>query len=105
MATRFKYNPAATALLARTVAMLEMVSARADSAAEESRAIAPVDTGEYRDSITSTAGIQKGFAMGRVNAGKFTAGFLEFGTSDTPAFATLRRGAEGSGLHVRGARG
>lgn len=104
MATRFRYNPAATAELARTLEMVETLRARAEDAAEESRAIAPVDTGEYRDSITAEAGIEGGFARGRVNAGKFTAGWLEFGTSDTPTFAPLRRGAEAAGLSLRGSR-
>lgn len=105
MATRFRYNPAATAALQRTAAMVETLKIRAEDAADQSRAIAPVETGEYRDSITAEAGISKGFAIGRVNAGKFTAGFLEFGTSDTPIFAPLRRGAEAAGLSVRGSRG
>lgn len=105
MAVRFKYNPAATAQLARTAAMVETLREKAEDSAEQSRAIAPVDTGEYRDSITATAGISKGFAIGRVNAGKFTAGWLEFGTSDTPVFAPLRRGAEAAGLRIGGTRG
>lgn len=101
MANKFRYNPAATAQLQRTVEMVEMLRVRAEDAADQSRAIAPVDTGEYRDSISAEAGIQKGFAMGRVNAAKFTAGWLEFGTSKMAAFAPLRRGAEAAGLSVR----
>jgi hypothetical protein len=104
MATKFRYNPAATAQLASTVAMVATLRAAAEESAESSKAIAPVDTGEYRDSIWAEAGIVRGFAVGRVIAGKFTAGWLEFGTSDTPTFAPLRRGAEGAGLRFVSSR-
>ena len=47
---------------------------------------APVDTGEYRDSIH--------VADGKVVADAPHAVVVEFGTNDTPAFAPLRKAAE-----------
>lgn len=71
----------------------------AEAAAREAQRLAPVDTGEYRASIRvvdSADGV-------RVVANDDKATFIEFGTSDTPAFAPLRRGTEAAGLHT-GAR-
>ena len=67
-----------------------MDSGAQDEAAEEiveaAKAVAPVDTGTYRDSIH--------VEDGKVVADVDYAGAVEFGTSDTPAHAPLRRGAE-----------
>ena len=104
MATKFKYNPAATALLARTVAMVETLGAKADEGAEACRSIAPVLTGDYRDGIVGESGLVKGMAAGRVNAHDFKSHWIEFGTTDTPTFAVLRRGLESIGLRVSGGR-
>ena len=54
--------------------------------AEAARAVAPVDTGEDRDSIH--------VEEGKVVADTDHAAAVEFGTGDTPMFAPLRRGAE-----------
>jgi hypothetical protein len=69
-----------------TAAML----AGAKFAAEEAKRIAPVLTGSYRDSIR--AEVVEGKA--KVIADDMAAGFIEFGTEDTPTFAPLRRAAE-----------
>lgn len=54
------------------------------------KSIAPVLTGSYQDSIqTRVAGLD-----GIVFSDIEYAPFLEFGTSDTPTFATLRQASE-----------
>jgi hypothetical protein len=61
-----------------------------EMAVEEAKSIAPVDTGTYRDSIRGTFdGVH-----GQVGSDLRYAVYLEFGTSDTPIFATLRRAVE-----------
>ena len=61
-----------------------------DEAAEEiveaAQAVAPVATGQYRDSIH--------VEDGKVVADVDYAAVIEFGTSRTPTFSPLRRGAE-----------
>lgn len=98
---KFVPNPRARALLAQTPQMVAYLKMLADAGAEEARAIAPVMTGSYRDSITGEAGVEGSTAKGRINAADFKALWIEFGTRMWPAHATLRRGAEGSGLAVR----
>lgn len=63
----------------------------ADDAADEARAIAPYDEGDYRDSIGSTVVHDEGVLKGIVYSDDPKAMWLEFGTEDTPTFATLRR--------------
>ena len=48
--------------------------------------------------ITADAAIIETKAAARVNARKFTSGFIEFGTSDTPPFAILRTSVDATGL-------
>jgi len=58
----------------------------AEEIAEAARSVAPVDTGAYRDSIH--------IEDGKVVADVDYAAVIEVGSSDTPAFSPLRRGAE-----------
>jgi hypothetical protein len=60
----------------------------------QAQAVAPVETGAYRDSIHVEADLEGETA---VAADVDYAVFIEFGTSDTPTFAPLRRGATGAG--------
>ena len=101
---RFIPNSANIKRLGRTEEMLVYMGFRAESAAAAAQAIAPVATGAYRDSIEAQAGFAENLAIGRVVAKDFKAGWIEFGTYKWPAHATLRLGAESSGLHVRGGR-
>lgn len=104
----FKANPNFIPYLKRSPQLLAVLKLRAEEAAERAKAIAPFDpsdSGEhYRDMIEADAGIVNGQVTGRVNANKWTSGFIEFGTqgSDrhhaTPAFAVLRRAVESLGL-------
>ncbi len=69
----------------------------------QAQGLAPVNTGAYEASI----GVQEadtGHGVWVV-AADWKAGFVEFGTSRTPAFAPLRRGAEATGLTVEAKRG
>lgn len=74
--------------------MVEFVEDKAEEAAEHTRSVAPVDEGEYVDSIESGAVIEDGTAKGRVSANDDKWAYLEFGTEDTPVFAPLRKGLE-----------
>lgn len=96
-------NPAGIALLARTPFMSAEMLDRADEVAENAKSVAPYGEGEgghYRDMIRTAPIVAKGVAGARVNAWKFTSGFIEFGTSDTPIFQPLRKGAEMAGLSL-----
>lgn len=105
MITRFVPNRSCPAKLAVGAEMIVMLHEVAEAGAEEARRIAPVDTGEYQESIVAEAGVEGATARGRVNAHKFTAGWIEFGTSRMAAQAVLRRGAEAAGLKVRATGG
>jgi len=66
------------------------VGLAADEMVEEAKSIAPVDTGAFQasihaevDGLTAAVGSDIEYAV-----------YLEFGTSDTPTFATLRRASE-----------
>ncbi len=72
--------------LAGTIGVKEWL----ELALEEARSIAPVDTGAYRNSLGTS---QQG-PRGQLEADIRYAIYLEFGTSDTPIFATLRRASE-----------
>lgn len=105
---KFIVDPTVIPKLATAAQMGVMLEHRADKAAEAVRSIAPVgDSPEgehYRDQIEGVVRLGRGGLIGRVIAKKFTAVFLEFGTSDTPVFAPLRRGVEMIGLRLGGRR-
>ncbi len=99
-AFRFVSNP----LLDREVARGEWVAAamraKGDAGVREAKAVAPVGdpatdptSGEFRDSIhveevETPAGIEI-----RIASNDPAAAYIEYGTHDTPAHGTLRRGA------------
>lgn len=60
-------------------------------------------SGDYYRSIDSGAAVRDGRPIGRVAAGDFKAGWIEFGTRRQPPKAILRRAAEAAGVSfVRG---
>lgn len=65
----------------------------------------PYETGDYVDSIEPDIELENGEWIGRVNAFDWKANFIEFGTSDTPTFAPLQRGADAAGLHLENVKG
>lgn len=64
--------------------------------AESARANAPVRTGTFRDSINVE---QSGDVVAVVNDDP-VAGYVEYGTSDTPAFATMTNAARQFGRYT-----
>lgn len=99
MGAKFVPNPAGLAAAA-TMAGMFMASI-AENIAEAAQSIAPVGDSapHYKDMIRAEGPVTVEGKLGwRVNAWKYTSGFLEFGTSDTPAFAVLRRASESTGL-------
>jgi hypothetical protein len=108
MAVRFVPNLRALPILARTPAMGRAMLARAEEVRDVAEEIAPYGEGEgghYRDQLTADPMVSPLGAGARVNARKFTSIFIEFGTSDTPAFATLRNAATAVGLSLGGKAG
>lgn len=106
-AFRFIQDPTCIPRLAVNKEMGIAMGIRADNAAEAVRQIAPVSANRgdhYRDMIDSDVRIVDGRFVGRVNAHKFTSGWLEFGTIHMRARAPLRRGVEMTGLRFE-ARG
>lgn len=80
--------------VAASVARQQGVNAAAAQVAAAAQARAPVRTGALRDSITPVPDPESGFA--RVTAQAPHAGYVEFGTSDTPAQPFLRPAADSS---------
>jgi hypothetical protein len=85
----------------------EITNAAAASAqaAWEASGPHPYETGDYVSSIRPYVGSEGGQYIGRVIADDFKAWWLEVGTSDTPAFAALRLGADGVGLNIEASSG
>ncbi len=90
MAT-FRGNAAGIAALTRTPAMRAAMLARAEQVAHAARAIAPVDTGEYKASIEALTVERDGKQCGRVRATADHSAFLEFGTRHMDAQRILGR--------------
>lgn len=78
---------------------------RAELAAQAAQSIAPRDTGDYAESIGAVEAPIDGARGALVRATDFKAAWIEFGTSEWPLHATLRRGAEMVGLLVVAKRG
>ena len=87
---RFVYNPAIEAYI-RTSPLLEPQLAETLRQKEAlAKSIAPVNTGAFAASIKGEVLYEGGTIRGRLSADVRYAIYLEFGTSDTPTFATLR---------------
>lgn len=107
MANRFVPNPAGIKELARSREMQASMLREAEEIADAARGLAPVDQSDYIASLgTETAADERG-VYARAISTDWKAGFIEFGTVDTPTFAPLRRGAEQAGHRVedRGPKG
>jgi hypothetical protein len=61
-----------------------------DQILDAARSLAPVETGAYRASIQASQDNINGTVYSDIRY----APYLEFGTSDTPTFATLRQASE-----------
>jgi hypothetical protein len=88
MASRFVPNPALPALVGTLIS--PYVKSTTEKVADFARAIAPVETGAFASSIETDYGVGKlGEVTGRVVSNIRYAAYIEFGTSDTPTFATF----------------
>ena len=86
-----KYVPNVAAIdAAGTAAGTAGVAVLLPEMEQAARALAPVDTGAYQASIQT----QQEGVTGQLYSDIEYAQYLEFGTSDTPTFATLRRASE-----------
>lgn len=105
---KFQVNPQLVPLLKRSPQILARLGQIAEKVAETVRQNAPVGDSpagkHYVDMIDVSLGVEKGEVTARVNANKWTSGFLEFGTSRMSPRAPLRRGLEANGLRPRGGK-
>lgn len=105
---KFQVNPQLVPLLKRSPQILARLGEIAEKVAETVRQNAPVGDSpsgkHYVDQIEVDLGIVNGQVTARVNANKWTANFLEFGTSKMAPRAPLRRGLEANGLRPRGGK-
>lgn len=72
----------------------DFVLRKAEEGVEHARANAPVRTGTYRASIGASVVEESDGWKGHLTAGAAHAIYVEYGTEDTPIFATLRRAGE-----------
>lgn len=90
-ATTMKYIPNVPAIeIAATEGGTLGVLYATPRIAEAARSIAPVLTGAFKASITHEIQGLKGIVYSDIRYARY----LEFGTSDTPTFATFRRASE-----------
>lgn len=104
---RYVPNPFYAEEVARSVALDAVLKETADSVKSHVEQLAPYDPDDsqphYVERLESTTAVDDGARrVGRVNAWKYTSGWIEFGTEHMAAQAPLRRGAEAAGLHVIG---
>jgi hypothetical protein len=104
---RFRFfHPKPQAAIEGIVRRHPKVRQKLETVAQEIAVIAKADapvgfTGDYRDSIQSKVYLAADGLRGRVFSDDFKAGFIEFGTEDTPAFHTLQKAAQSTGLRWR----
>lgn len=98
---RFVPNPRFEAQAKRSPEMRAMLRKRAGRAANEVERIGKTFANSYRATVEDTAdGVRIEGNTDGINA----ASWWEFGTSNNPAVAPLRRGAEAAGMKTRGGR-
>jgi hypothetical protein len=96
----FILNPLVLEEIAHGPEMVHVLGERAETAAALAQATAPVGSGDdphpgqFRDSIKAASGTDIRGAYGRVLTDDPAGAYIEFGTSDTPAHATIRRAVE-----------
>lgn len=105
---KFELDPKLIPVLKRSPQILARLGEIAEKVAETVRQNAPVGDSpsgkHYIDMIDVSLGVEHGEVTARVNAHKWTSGFLEFGTSRMSPRAPLRRGLEANGLRPRGGK-
>jgi hypothetical protein len=93
---RFTYVPNFFGIrtLARSIGVNRALGYKATRIGSVAQRIAPVRTGAYRDGIVVSGN--------RIMATAAHSRFVEFGTSDTPVFAPLRRAADAETMGWKG---
>ena len=96
-AMRFVHNPECELTLRYTPMLEPDLKSIIDEKVQIAKAIAPVDTGAFLDSIEGNVdfGGPGGEIRGLMWSDIRYAPYLEFGTFDTPTFATFRRALYG----------
>lgn len=87
--------------LATSTVMRRFLDSAADATADAVRGVAPVRYGDYKASIVHDVVRDRGGFVGRVGSTDFKWHWIEFGTSDTPTFAPLRRGLDATVKRTR----
>lgn len=94
MPNLYRPNPDFDAAFAHSEEARAYAERKAAEGRDFAQSIAPVASGEYRDSIEADVVETPDGWVGRVIAGAAHSVFVEFGTEDTPIFAPLRRAGE-----------
>lgn len=89
-------NPAGIAAVGGLPGLVHILDQVAQVGEQVCIETAPVDEGDWRDGFDHDSGIEDGQAIARIfnTEPEPKALAIEFGTSDTPTWATLRKGAE-----------
>jgi hypothetical protein len=97
---RFTANAGAESEIKRSVEVKAALAARAKDAASTAEGIGQSAIPSYRVDVADgdDGGLQLQANSGGINA----AGWWEFGTTNNPALAPLRRGVESAGLRLTG---
>lgn len=90
-----KPNPAGIAAITRDDQMRRFMADKAQELENEAKAIAPVATGAFQDSLRGGVELGDDGWKAVLSTDSPYWPYLEFGTSDTPIFATLRRALAG----------
>lgn len=98
---RFVADPFVERKLESWPGLIPHLEDRVQAAESVAFAIAPVETGKYKEGITSDVGYdERGKVLGRLLAKDWKSAWVEFGTEKAQAHAVLRRAMEAIGLRV-----
>lgn len=101
MVTKFVPDRGGIAEIGRCADLLKDLEEVANGVVDSAKNLAPELSGDYKEGIDMESGVEGKTAIARVNANDFKSHWVEFGTSDTPTFAPLRKAAEEQGLEVK----
>ncbi len=90
-------NPDFLRELAEEPGYRDALRQQAEGVRSQVRLIAPIESGDYRDSIVVTED-EQGVYVGSTD---FAAHIVEWGSANNPPYAPLRRGVTGAGLRLR----
>jgi len=94
-------SPNLLSIIGSHVEVRSEVEKAAEKILAAANAIVPVDTGALKDSGHIDVDVdEQGHLIAHVIYSTSYAVYVEFGTSDTPTFAMLRRGAESAGYKL-----